>query len=291
MATPRLRAQPQPETFDKPSGPKFEVASIKPAPDFATALQTGHYVGFKSDGAQATFGGATLQGLIRQAYRLLRPYQLSGPSWLDSGRWDILAKLPEGATADQVPEMLRWLLAERFGLVAHEETKDLPGFALVVGKDGPKMKPAKPDPRVDPTSKDVGNHMSRTGDGMTATMPNTPGGKTTITASNGVLHIEAAEEPMSQLAKMLEAYTGGPVLNMTGLEGKYEVAVDFSLADTMSAAKANAPGGADGPTMSAEPSGSSLFSAIQRLGLRLERRKVPVEILVVDHLDRVPKEN
>src|ERR1039458_5970133 len=89
-------------------------------------------------------GGGSLKRLILTAYKL-KPYQVSGPDWMDSVRFDILSKIPEGGTKDQVPEMLQALLAERFKLTAHRETKEQPVYGLVVGKDGPKLKPSVPD--------------------------------------------------------------------------------------------------------------------------------------------------
>ena len=107
-------------------------------------MGAGPHVGMKIDAARVDIGYWSIKQLILRAYGL-SPSQASGPDWMDSLRFDILAKLPEGATQDQLPEMLQWLLVERFGLVAHGETKDLPGYALVLGKGGPKMKPAVPD--------------------------------------------------------------------------------------------------------------------------------------------------
>src|SRR5581483_6279173 len=94
------------------------------------------------------YGGLTMNRLLAVAFRL-QPYQLpKGPSWWDSDRFDMLGTMPEGATQEQVPEMMQWLLVERFCLVAHGETKEMQAYALVVGKEGVKMKPA--DPADDP---------------------------------------------------------------------------------------------------------------------------------------------
>lgn len=287
MVGPRLRAQSQAAAFGKPSGPKFEVASVKAAPDLQTAMRAGH-VGIKIDAARVDIGYWSIKQLILRAYGL-SPYQVSGPGWMDSLRFDILAKLPEGATRDQLPEMLQWLLVERFGLVAHGETKDLPAYALVLGKDGPKMKPAAPDADApaDPASNPI-EKVGRTldsiwGDGK-------PFGLTAVTYTSAGLHLEFTKISMDALVQTLASYLRQPVIDMTGLVGKYQITLDFSLADMSGASEANAPG-ADAPAMASDPSGTSVFSSVRRLGLRLERRQAPIAVLVVDHLEQVPTAN
>jgi uncharacterized protein (TIGR03435 family) len=277
---PRLRAQTEAATFGKPSGPKFEVASIKPAPDLQTVMHGGPapHVGIKIDAARVDIGHWSIKQLIMRAYGL-QPYQVSGPDWMESLRFDVLAKLPEGATGDQLPGMLEWLLVERFGLAAHGETRELPALALVVGKGGPKMKPAAPDAGAPAEPSPVG----RTLDGLMGASPDGPFGAGTIAmTSGGGLHIEVAKMPMDALATVLASWLREPVIDMTGLPGKYQVTLDFSLPGT--------PGG-DAPGMASEPMGASMSSAVERLGLRLERRKAPIAVLVVDRVQRVPTEN
>src|SRR6516165_4615391 len=124
--------------------PSFEVATIKPAPPFSLEkMQSGqlHVVSIK--GPQADFQFVSLSDLLVYAYRV-KPYQIFGPSWIRDGRWDIVAKLPEGASQDRVPEMLESLLVERFKLVAHHESRENPAYELVVDKGGPKLKPSPP---------------------------------------------------------------------------------------------------------------------------------------------------
>ena len=283
---PCLRAQSQAASFGKPSGPKFEVASVKPSLDLETAVSKGlaPHVGIKIDAARVDIGYWSIKQLIMRAYGL-PSYQVSGPDWMDSLRFDVAAKFPEGAAEDQLPGMLQWLLVERFGLVAHGATKDLPAFALVVGKDGPKMKPAAPDADAPagPPSKDAGDanrvkNVGRTLDGLFG--DGKPFGAA-MTFNSGRLHMEFAKMPMDALSMIVSSYLREPVIDMTGLDGRYQLTLDFSPADM----------GGDPSGMASEPSGTSLFSAVQRLGLRLERRKAPTALLVVDHVERVPKEN
>jgi uncharacterized protein (TIGR03435 family) len=107
--------------------PAFEVASIKPAPPITTIaaqIQSGKiHVGMTIDAARVDIGFMSLADLIRVAYRV-KPYQISGPDWMREERFDIVAKLPDGASTDQVPEMLQALLAERFNLKVHRESKE-----------------------------------------------------------------------------------------------------------------------------------------------------------------------
>jgi uncharacterized protein (TIGR03435 family) len=160
VSGPRLSAQPSSAPIvATPSGPRFEVASIKPAP--ITSSGPPAHAGIEIDGARVDIGYWSINQLIYRAYGL-PAYQLSGPGWMNNLRFDVVAKFPEGASKDQLPEMLQWLLADRFGLVAHAETRELPGFALVVGKGGPKVKLAEPDPdaATEPASP---NRLERAG--------------------------------------------------------------------------------------------------------------------------------
>src|SRR5258706_15278617 len=119
----------------------FEVASIKPAaPPEMGMMRVGSRGGpGTGDPTRFTASNFSLSNLITTAYDL-RPYQLTAPSWVNSERFDVVAKVPEGATKEQFRAMLQNLLVERFKLVIHRETKELPVFELVVGKGGPKFK-------------------------------------------------------------------------------------------------------------------------------------------------------
>ena len=123
----------------------FEVASIRPAETFTPAMIAAGklHVGMSVDGARVDIGYLSLGELIPIAFKV-KPYQVQGPEWLRSQRFDILAKMPEGATKEQVPALLQALLEERFKLKAHRESRESPIYALLVGKDGPKLKEAEP---------------------------------------------------------------------------------------------------------------------------------------------------
>lgn len=303
----------------------FEVASIKPsAPlDMAKLAQSvaqGQMprLGPHVDGARAEYRYMALRDLMVLAYKV-QPNQISGPDWIATQRFDIVAKLPAGTTKDQVNQMLQSLLEERFKMTLHRETKDHPVFALVVAKDGPKLKESPPDPTEPPdanaplkageTQMDTDEgpiRISRGSDGSTTLNMGARGTVTTrMDPSTQTLHTEASKVTMSGFAAMLTQFsqTGGaggrPVVDMTGLKGNYQVALDFSLGDLMAIARSVAPDLAGTAAPAGEPAGiasepggnTSIFAAVKALGLRLEQRKAPIEQLVIDHVEKTPIEN
>ena len=183
---------------------------------------------------------ATLATLIRNAYGL-HEYQLEGgPKWMKSERFHIDAKLPAGAARDQTRLMMQAMLADRFQLEFHRVTKSMPIYNLVVASGGPKIPAA------------------------TAEQPQ--GG-----SSQGPRQIKGSGIPVSSLAQMLIGAVGAPVVDRTGLEGKYTFALEF----------APQSGAREDETL------PSIFTVLQeRLGLKLESGKGPVEVLVVDRAER-----
>ena len=218
----------------------FEVASIKkPALSLQDQAMSGKlHVGMKVDGARVDFGSMSLADLIAQAYKV-KSFQISGPDWMKTERFDIMAKLPEGATKDQVPQMLQALLAERFKLTIHRDTKDHAIYALIVGKGGPKLKEAPPDVEVPadapPAKEEKGTLTVDTGQGKMSVKADSSGGATVkgpngltqkISMSNGVMHMELNKATMDQMVEALSRFVDRPVVNMTGLKGNYQVALD-----------------------------------------------------------------
>jgi uncharacterized protein (TIGR03435 family) len=288
--------------------PAFEVASIKPSPPLNPAdVAAGKlHVGISIDGARVDIGFLSLADLIPIAYKLKR-YQVSGPDWMPVQRFDILAKLPDGASEKQVPEMLQALLADRFKLAIHRENKERSVYALVVGKDGPKLKEAAPSQTPsggdDKTAGDGNGQvsLSRAGNGAVVSSPKM--GKTKVSmGANGTMHMEVEHMGMSDFAAMLAPFLDRPVVDMTELKGNYQIALDVSMADLRNVAKTagmaipgQAPTGGDAARNPAdaasEPSGSSIFAAVQQLGLKLESRKTSIEVIVVDHVEKNPTEN
>ena len=232
-------------------GQEFEAASIKPSPPQPMGMMR---IGIQMlPGGRISMTGVTVKIMIQRAYGV-RDFQIvGGPAWLDSDQYDIIAK-PEGtATPDQVKLMTQALLADRFQLKFHRETKELPTYALVVAKGGPKF----PASEVVPEGSDK------------------PKG-TRISVGRGQFTLQGAA--MAALANQLGQILGRSVIDKTELTGNY----DFNLEWTPDESQ---PGG-DHPSP-ADAQGPSIFTALQdQLGLKVESTKGPVEILVIERVEK-----
>jgi uncharacterized protein (TIGR03435 family) len=298
------------------AGLKFEVASVRAASQQPAAGQQpetrgggggrgGSPLGCRArtsvDGALANFTCQNLGLLVSSAFGVL-PDQITGVDWSAfSERFDIAAKLPEGATREQVPEMVLSLLEERFNLTFHRGSREEPIYALVAAKGGPKLQPAAEAADaagVPPASSMAASSMAMMngvsfrqtripnpdGKGFTVIM-NTPAMGTVREpeAAQDIRRWEAPSISAEGLAELLTIAVGGPipVRDMTGLEGRYDVELELSMADSL----ATAP----------EEFQNALFKAgqdaLKRFGLQLERRKGPIEIVVIDHLEKTPTGN
>jgi|SRR5215471_9601942 len=224
--------------------PAFEVISVKPANYQGGPLRVTARVG--ADGID--FSNVTPRLCIQRAYGL-KTYQLRGPEWINDERYMIVAKAAGAVSQEQVLLMLQTLLADRFKLVIHRESKDMPLYALVVSKSGPKLKEAA-------------------GDGATQISPD---GREVV----------FERVSMEQLAGTLGRSLDRPVIDATGLKGLFS----FRLAWADDGPKRNPAAGtleASGPDEA-----PSIFTALsERLGLNLETRKAAVEVLVVDHIEK-----
>jgi uncharacterized protein (TIGR03435 family) len=288
----------------------FEVASVKPAGglDPAAIMAGKMRIGMKVDAARVEIGMFSLADLIRVAYKV-KSYQVQGPEWMSGERFNITAKLPDGAKEDQVPEMLQSLLAERFKLAIHRQSKEQNVYALVVARGGPKLKEAEPDsaaPKPEPpdgtTLQTANGSVRMSGDlqgkGMVVSSgPN--GNQTRMTMANGTMHMENSKMPMQGFVEMLSRFVDKPVVDMTELKGNYQIAVDLSMEDLRNVARASGvmaamptpgAGGGEHAGEAADPT-SSIFTSVQQLGLKLEPRKLPLDMIVVDHLEKLPTEN
>ena len=297
------------------NSPSFEVASVKPAaPITGNAIRVMMRGGPGSpDPGQITYSNVTVKNVVMNAYGV-KGFQITGPGWLDSERYDIVAKLPRGATKAEFMVMLQNLLAERFKLTLHREKKDLPMYALVVGKNGPKLKESVDDPAPKEGDAPKAGGPAADGpppagklpmgkDGFPVLPPGSGGrGATAIMLMNGNARMTASKQPMAGLAEMLSGQLDLPVVDMTGLTAKYDFTLYFApealVGMRLGAPPAPGPppgeGGGGVPDASAPDAQSnpSLFTALQeQLGLKLEQRKGPVDLLVIDHLEKAPIEN
>ena len=253
------------------SQPAFEVASIKASPPPPpTGMMVGRFGGPGSnDPTRVTFRNFDLSGLVIVAYGI-EYFQLSAPDWLRDDRFDVVAKLPDGTTKEQFQYMLQNLLAERFHMAAHREKKEGQVYELVVGKNGPKLQEAAAEPVPEDDPPPTSGHPKLDRDGFPALPPGLRHWQVMIGNRASVRYVESLDE----FAETLSAQLGRPVTNATGLKGKYE----FTLHWVLEGAR--------------DDSGPTLFGAIQgQLGLKLEPKKGLIDIVVVDHIDKVPTEN
>jgi len=305
---------------DAPPPLAFEVASIKPSPPMdPMVLMSGKaHLGTHIDGARVDIGYSPLIALIMAAYEIKLPFQVTGPSWLNNTFFDIVAKLPEGATKDQVPEMLRTLLADRFKMTVHHETKEHAEFALVVAKGGAKLKDADPEPAADPSADPAAEPPAKPGEvSMSTDTPegrmrssfnpkdgtfrsSGPGVEISGSMTNGMLHMDATRTTMKAFALMLSQISRTTVLDKTELKGSYQLTIDFSMEDLMALARASGEavgmreGGGRGQNpadAASDPSGPSLAAIVQKYGLKLVSQKSAVDFVVVDHIEKAPTEN
>jgi uncharacterized protein (TIGR03435 family) len=208
--------------------PAFEVASIK----LSTAAP-GSGSGIPTDTGRIAARNVTLRRCIRGAYDIPEVQILGGPKWVDEERYDIDAKAAGPAGGTELMAMLQQLLAERFQLVFHRETRPLPGYALVAGKKGLNAR------RSEPNAKSIGNSSRRS--------------------------IEATGCDMACLAMKLAEVLHAPVADATGIEGRFDFKLEWTPDDLQTAVA---------PALE------------EQLGLKLEARKVPKEVIVIDHAEK-----
>jgi uncharacterized protein (TIGR03435 family) len=264
---------------------EFDAVSIKPYQPDSDRMMIRMMM--KPDGYSAS--GASVKTLIQFAYNLKSEDQISGAGTVGDKRFNIEAKMdadtvaalaklsPEERTAQQ-RLMMQALLADRFKMKAHRETKELPIFALVVAKGGPKLKETDPNappmlPPAPPNGMRPPEGAPKGGSGM---MMMSPGG------------IKAQGVPVANLANILTMQLHRQVVDKTGLTGNYDIDLKFGPEDGKAGMTQGDPS-APGPVTA--DAGPSIFTALEeQLGLKLEGAKGPVETVVVDHLE-MPSEN
>jgi bla regulator protein BlaR1 len=231
---------------------EFEVASIKPSAPGGRGIRVQIAPGGRLDA-----GNITVKFLIQQAYNV-KDFQISGgPGWINSERYDLVAKADgDVGRMEQIRPLIQKLLADRFQLTIHRDTKELPIYALVVGKNGSKLKESA---------------------------ANGPGPQ--IRMGRGLINGQGMD--MGMLANQLSQAIGRTVLDKTDLKGQYDIKLEFTPED----GPGRGPG--DGPEAAPPPdtAGPSIFTALQeQLGLKLESSKGPVQIIVIDRIEK-PTEN
>jgi uncharacterized protein (TIGR03435 family) len=223
--------------------PAFDAASIKPS-----TAEPGSSSAVTTEKGRISGRNVTLKRCMRTAYDVPEAQIFGGPKWLDEERYDIEAKAAGPATDRELMVMLQTLLAERFKLAFHRETRPLAGYALVLGKGGITAKRSAPDAQST-------THSTRS-------------------------RIDAQGYRMGQLAQKLSEVLHLPVADLTAVEGDFDFNLEWTPEDTQ----------AKPPSSGAAPLGPSIFAAVQeQLGLKLEARKVPTEVLVIDRAEKASK--
>ncbi|MFP5209113.1 MAG: TIGR03435 family protein [Acidobacteriota bacterium] len=306
----------------------FEVATVRPSAPLdmqklAAEIQAGKMprLGAHVDAARAEYFYFPLRNLIAYAYNV-KAYQVMGPAWMATERFDIEAKIPDGVAKDNAPAMMQELLEDRFGLKVHRDTHEREVWALVVGKGGPKLKDSAAVPEsIDPNAPlKPGQTKIEGPNGPMLITRKSDGSVTMNMGKRGIItqrfdpqsrtmQIESSTMTMAGFADVLTKLLqmGGDnrqAVDMTGLKGNYQVAVEISLAEITAVARnqgfATPPTGAAGdvapnalPAMAASDpgGGTSVFSSVAKLGLKLEERKAPVEQIVVDQVNKTPTPN
>ncbi len=227
--------------------PAFDVASVKLHKQ--AVAEGGNRESIDSAPGSLTIRNASLNSCIKWAY-LVSDYQIAGPSWLMVEKYDITAKAADHAPLNQLRQMLQALLADRFQLQFHRETRDKPVYTLVAAKSGPKLHKAE------------------------------PGGNTSMRGENGAFVFHGTSMPQFADDLSTLSQVDRPVLDRTGIPGSFDFNLKFGESnDEMKRALIAGDG-------------ASIFTLIQdQLGLKLEARKEPVAILVIDRAERVPVEN
>ena len=237
-----------------PKVPSLDVISVKP-----NKIGAGMSMGDFDGGVIGT--NVSVHQMLTQGYHLNDNQLINEPDWAKSERFDVKGKVADADAEaarklswDQKRVFFQQVLKERFGLVAHRETRELPEYALTPAKGGVKLVDGKADPNVSPDMRSGGFRTNMRG---------------------GVKKIDCAGMPIDLLVQFLSNETGRTVVNKVGLDGKYSYTLSWR------------PAMAQAATDDAGDSTPDLFTAVQeQLGLKLEPVKGPVDVLVIDHLER-----
>jgi len=291
---------------------EFEVASVRPSGTVEKGtpqIPQGRVTGGPgtSDPERMTYSRVPMQNLIMAAYGVGRD-QISGPDWAttddlrSAARFEISAKVPPGTTKEQAAEMLQNLLAERFQLALHHVTKEVSGHALVVARGGSKLKAsAGPLTASEKTVPGAGGRVSTdlAKDGFP---PLWPGRNMGASIKDGVVRGRFRDYPLSDLAQQVSQALNVHVLDKTGLTAKYDFTLEFEppqsafflgIAFTLPLAPGQAAEINKNPPDPSQVDGVPIISSAmeKQLGLKLEAAKIPLDTLIIDHVERAPSEN
>ena len=264
---------------------EFEVASVRPSPEQVDRAS----IGVRISGSQVRITSFALRDYIAMAYRVPAG-QVTGPDWIAQERFDIAAKLPDGASSDQVPEMLGALLTSRFQLQVHRDSKEFPVYALGVARGGPKLQESAPssDAPARPGTVNVAANGSSSGVDVDL------GGGSSFSLFNN--RLELKKVTMTSMAAGLTRLVDRPVMDMTALKGTYDLTLDLTPEDyTATLIRSAINAGVVLPPQALRAldlgSGDPFSNPLQKFGLTFESRKAPLDVVVVDSMRKTPIEN
>jgi uncharacterized protein (TIGR03435 family) len=255
---------------------EFEVASVRPhAAGVPASYPPTGGVG-TDDPERIAYNGFSLRALLLAAFDLNHSYRIPGPEWLDRGLYDVSAKIPAGTTKEQFRLMLQRLLVERFRITLHWEMREVPAYGLVVGKNGPKIKVSGSN------SPTTGGTPEETAKNECSKLHLGKGPDVQVSVSPRGVCLAASEQPIGKLADFLDGTLERPVADKTGLTGKYDFTLFYSVDGTFM-----------DRTIRPDSEGAPyVITAVQeQLGLKLEPDKTRIDILVIDRANKTPTEN
>jgi uncharacterized protein (TIGR03435 family) len=264
---------------------EFEVASIRSVGDLPVNEVT---AGVRIDGSQVRISALSLRDYIGIAFEK-RINQIVGPDWLGSQRFDISAKIPDGGKTEDVDEMLQSLLTERFGMKVHIEMREFPVYALEVAKSGLKVTPVAPN---DSFSRGGGVNVAAGGSASGVVINLGDGSLFTLGSSS----VQTKKLSMPTFADMLTRFMDRPVVDMTNVKGAYDLDLPVTPEDRIvmmirSAVSAGVVLPPQALALLDGGSSDSLSSSLNKVGLTLEGRRAPLEVIVVDQIQKTPTEN
>jgi uncharacterized protein (TIGR03435 family) len=255
----------------------FEVASVKP-----NKTGDGRIMFGLQPGGRFNATNVTLRMLLRQAFNVQEFQIVGGPDWMTSDRFDVIAKAPEGEfTAELMRPMLQSLLAERFKLVVHNETREMAIYALVKARNDGKL-----GPNISPAAIDCAAVMRGRRGGPPPSPPQ-PGQRLECGFMIGPGRMNAGGMPLSNLAQTLSPQVGRIVIDKTELTGNYDFELTYSLEGLGSIFPRGGPPLVNGAPAPVDPNQPNLFTALQeQLGLKLDSQRGPVDVVVIDSVQQ-----
>jgi uncharacterized protein (TIGR03435 family) len=234
---------------------------------------------------------ANLRMLLAKAYGV-KTQEVFGPEIIDSEHFNIVAKVPDGASKAQVPAMYRNMLVERFKLAAHRETREMPGYALTVAKGGLKIKAPEPQRNDAPAAeRPAGGGLPTGKDGFPILSSSVLSSGLITLYRNGRARMQASSATLAALASAISAQLDRVVVDETGQPGSFAITL-YWTPDALEMGGRQRLGSMPESPQEASTPGANLLQAVeQQLGLKLVAKKVPREVVVVDHVEKVPTEN